>query len=432
MSTPHSESQKVDFLGCGVDRHGRVFELDGLIYRALTPAGKRIVDHIIASGSSQHLIDSGLIPFELADISLDDYCAVLRHKKLNLISFCQEWPFVMLKNAALLLCRLTKELLAIGLATKDAHPWNIAFDFTRPIFLDFGSIVFLDDFSIDAWIAEFKKDFYVPMWLAAHKHCKMARWSLKEHPIGPIKRTLCQKPIFNKALFTFNRLAAKATVQGFGYFLDRLIEHLECLPVSPPKGEWSDYDQAAWKAKLVENIVDQLEAKTLIDLAANKGTYSMVAADHGLSVVAIDLDEFSVEHIYREAHRLNKRILPLVMDVLWPTPPFDIGLFHESSYKRLRCDIGIALAIVHHLVFKGGADFRTIAAIISRYVHRYALVEFIPPDDMYISKWIRGREAKYEWYTEHRFVNTFMQYFQSFDVWHSPFDTRKLYLFERE
>ena len=431
MSRIHKKSD-LEYPGCGIDKHGRVFKLDGIIYRALKPAGKRIFDHINTSGAYQHLVDVGLISSEMTDMSLEHYSCVLKHKKIKFISFCQEWSFTMLKQAAILQCNLTKELLSIGLTTKDAHPWNIAFDFTRPVFIDFGSITFAGDANINCWISEFKMQFYLPLWLAVHRRFRMCRWAAKEHPIGPIKRIMCQKRIFSKALVTFNRLAKKASKQNFPHFLDLLIEHLESMDVSACKGKWSDYEQGEWKSKVVVEVLQYVDAKSLIDLATNKGEYSTLAADMGLSVVAIDVDEYSIEYLYESARCGQKTILPLILDVLRPTPPFAIGLFYESSYERLRCDIGFALAIVHHLVFKSGIDFRTIATIISRYVHRYALVEFIPPDDKYVSEWIRGHEAKYDWYTEEQFVSTFLEYFDSFKDWHSPADTRKLYLFERK
>lgn len=418
------------YLTSGVDDSGRVFTLDRTIYRALTPKGKSVFDHLTRSGALEKLVDVGLVGSEFCDMSFEDYPLVLKHQRLPLVSYCQEWPFEMLRQAALLQCVLTRELISLGLVTKDAHPWNVTFDFTRPVFLDFGSIAWAEEVFVPNWMAEFRTHFYTPLWLAAHKQFSLARWCMKEHPSGPIKKILSNR-VLRKAQLSFARLALKARKRGFAYFLDGLTEHLHSLEVMPPKEDWSHYGQAQWKAELVGEILSGLEAHSLIDLGANKGAFSNLAEDLGLSVVALDLDEYSMDRLYRQASVSQECILPLVVDLLRPTPPFGIGLYYESSCHRLRCDIAMALAIIHHLVFKANVQFETVAAIVNRYVNRYALVEFIPDTDEYVSKWLKGREQEFAWYNENEFVDAFMAHFNSVKKWNSPTNTRVLFLFER-
>ena len=404
--------------------------LDSMIYRALTSKGKRVFDHLTSGGALEKLVDVGLVASEICDISLEDYSVVLKHERLPFISYCQEWPLEMLRQAALLQCKLTRELISLGLATKDAHPWNITFDFTRPVFLDFGSIAFLDQVFVPHWIAEFRTHFYTPLWLAAHKQFSLARWSMKEHPSGPIKNILSSR-VLRKTQMGFARLVLKARKRGFAYFLDCLIEHLTSLDVILPEEDWSNYCQAEWKTELVGEILSSLNVHSLIDLGANKGAFSRLSEELGLSVVALDLDEYSMDHLYKHASLNQKCILSLIIDLLRPTPPFGIGLYYESSCRRLRCDIGIALAIIHHLVFKTGVHFQTVAAIVNRYVRHYALVEFIPKTDEHVSNWVKGREEKFAWYTEDQFVRAFMAHFNSVKKWNSPNNTRVLFLFDR-
>jgi hypothetical protein len=422
----------VEWLSAGIDESGRPFMHDGRLYRALTAKGKKVFDRIQEKSAYDSLVELGLIECEITGLHMDNYVAIVRHRKLELVSFCGEWPTVMLREAALTQCKLTRQLLKIGLVTQDAHPYNITFDFTRPVFLDMGSIVFDDDPHLSArWIREFRIQFYLPLWLAVHKRMGYARWAMAENPTGPIKNVFSSPLLSRTFLIAFNRLARTASTRGFAYFLDLMIEHLEGMDVSAPKSEWSDYRQGAWKQDVLREVLGGLDARTMIDLGANKGVNSLVAADMGLSVVATDLCESATELLYWEALRQEKRVLPLVMDVTFPTPPFGVGLFHKSSYDRLQCDLCLAAALVHHLAFERRIPFDTLSSIIDQYVRRYAFVEFIPPSDLHVSKWIRGQEDRFGWYTEHNFVRAFTKRFNSFRVWKSPVNDRKLFLFER-
>ena len=63
----------------------------------------------------------------------------LRHERLPFVSYPYEWTFSMLKDAALLQLRVTREALAAGLALKDATPYNVQWRGARPVFIDVGS-----------------------------------------------------------------------------------------------------------------------------------------------------------------------------------------------------------------------------------------------------------------------------------------------------
>lgn len=417
------------YMTVGLDRCGRLFMHEGAVYRGLTPKGLATYNHMLYKGALDRLFQIGLVPTEFAKLTMEQYPAIVLHKKLPFISYCREWSFGMLKQAALLQCRIARETIPIGLTTKDAHPWNVAFDYTRPVFLDLGSIDFLCNFSMDHWISEFRTHYYIPLWLAANKRFRLARWCTKEDH-GPIKEVLSHRVIKN-IMMTYQHLTCEARKKGFLFFLNALIDHIESLNVLPVQGEWSNYSQDTWKEEFVGKVLRDLSINTAIDMGANKGQYSIAASDAGLSVVAFDIDEHCVDYLFEKAHHQKRLVLPLVIDFLYPTPASNMNLFYTNSFDRLRCDIGIALALVHHLVFRSNVNFEIIASIINRYVYRYALVEYISIEDKHVLKFDGFDEAKREWYTEKKFVNEFMRYFKSFKVWPTPLDTRKIYLFER-
>src|SRR5919108_1155979 len=61
---------------------------------------------------------------------------LLRHERLPFVSYPYEWPFEMLREAALLELGLLDEALAEGFVLKDGTPYNVQFRGSRPVFLD--------------------------------------------------------------------------------------------------------------------------------------------------------------------------------------------------------------------------------------------------------------------------------------------------------
>ena len=55
------------------------------------------------------------------------------------VSYPYEWTFSMLKDAALLQLRVTREALSVDLALKDATPYNVQWRGAQPVFIDVGS-----------------------------------------------------------------------------------------------------------------------------------------------------------------------------------------------------------------------------------------------------------------------------------------------------
>jgi hypothetical protein len=55
------------------------------------------------------------------------WAGVLRHARIDVLSYPYEWSFEMLRDAASLQLRLTREALADGVITKDASAYNVQF-----------------------------------------------------------------------------------------------------------------------------------------------------------------------------------------------------------------------------------------------------------------------------------------------------------------
>src|SRR4029079_18055617 len=67
-------------------------------------------------------------------------------------TYPHEWAASMLKDAALLHVQLFLDLGARGLTLKDWHPYNILFEGTTPRFIDFTSIIPIEELPSQAYL----------------------------------------------------------------------------------------------------------------------------------------------------------------------------------------------------------------------------------------------------------------------------------------
>ncbi len=429
--TTKLEPQKVKFFNSSwLDKSGRVFRYNGKIYRALTSSGAKIAKHVFDSNHVEKLRCQGLIETKIADLYLDGYDTVLEHKTVEFISYPQEWTIDMLKDAAIMFCRVNIELMKIGLCCKDSHPWNVTYDSANPIFLDFGSLEFINKVSVSSWISEFERHFYLPLWIASKGKVTLARYCLMEHPSGFSKHLFSNR--FAKYLLLKYRFLATQAYHDFNAFLEALIVHLQTLQVSPKKGLWSNYKPAEWKKEIIAEVLSNYKINSVIDLAANQGEFSIPIAEMGIPVVTTDTDEYSVSMLRNKAHNKKLKITPLLLDYIRPTKPFGIGLFYEDSYRRLRADMSMSLGIVHHLVFKSYISYSVLENIVFSYTKRFALIEFIPKSDKYVSEWIKNKSNEYKWYNKESFIKTFLKRFELIKSWQCPYNDREIFLFARE
>jgi SAM-dependent methyltransferase len=116
------------------------------------------------------------------------------------------------------------------------------------------------------------------------------------------------------------------------------------------------------KQATVARILEQCRPETVVDIGCNRGGYAILAARAGARVTAFDTDEDSVALLYELAKEQRLDILPLVMDFLSPSPACGWrGLQFPSALQRLRSEMALALALVHHLAITQRQTFERIA-----------------------------------------------------------------------
>jgi hypothetical protein len=143
-----------------------------------------------------------------------------------------------------------------------------------------------------------------------------------------------------------------------------------------------------------------------------------MAALLGSRVVGIDVDERALDDMYLDSKRLKTNAMPLYVNAVAPAQA--IG-FREIPFppvtERLRSELVMCLALVHHLVFKTTRmSFAHIAKLFDSYSENYLLVEFVPKHDVHIQSWCT---EEFSWYTLDNFKAALSQYFPEIEVFQS-------------
>jgi hypothetical protein len=425
------------------DPSGFVFKRDGTLYRQVQASGAADWEASRTSGLLARLIADRLV-VEHADASLElaalpGAVAIIRPRRVDVISYPYEWSFSQLKEAALLTLELQGRALEAGMRLKDASAYNIQFDAGRPILID--SLSFEVAPPTEPWPAyrQFCEHFLAPLALMAHRDVRcglMLRDFIDGIPLDLAARLLPGRTRLNLGLSAHVHLHARAqrraaeespptegmerpvrriSETGQQALLDSLRRTVAGLRWKP-SSHWAGYasstsyseEATASKGEIVREMLATVGGSTAWDLGANTGGYSAIAADAGYRVVAWDQDAASVEtHWRRVRGDANSAILPLVLDLANPSPAIGWGLEERASFlERGEPDVMLALALVHHLAIGNNVPLPSVASLFARIASR-AIVEFVPKDDPMTRRLLAARRDIFEHYTIDGFRGAF-------------------------
>jgi SAM-dependent methyltransferase len=386
-----------------------------------------------------HLVASEVLSAE------EDQPLLLQHPRVFFPSYPWEWTPSQWVAAGELTLELCGQLLHEGWILKDATPLNILFEGSRPVFVDLLSVERRDPRS-PLWLAygQFARTFLLPLaaykylgWpLAATLHRRdgyepvdlypylsgVERWS------APL-RSLITLPFLletrTRARGAPSRLQQEPDIAAA--VLERNLRSFsKALRALEPKrrdSRWSEYhaaadhyseEQSRRKQEFVDRALQLLRPESVLDIGANTGQYSRIAAGAGARVVAWDTDVASSDRNWREARDGGLPILPLIADVARPTPA--VGWCNTESLNlleraRQRFDCVMMLGILHHLLLADQIPLDDVAALLSSLTRRWSIVEWVPKTDVRYIDLCRGRDELYAHLDEDLFVAQFTRHF---------------------
>lgn len=454
------------------DPSGFVFIHNNNIYRQVNQIYKKHYDKLLNSKLYETLVNKELLisHVECQDVQLDcvtnDKYKIIKPEKLEYITYPYEWCFSQLKDAALHTLDVQKLALEHSMTLKDANAYNIQFKNGKPIFIDTLSFEEYEEGS--PWIAYFQfcKHFLAPLALMAYKDISLNQ--LLKTNIDGIPLDLCCKLLpfkakLNGGIFMHLILHNKFNKQNennsniniknqkmskiqLEALFDSLYSTVSALKFPKIKTEWgkyytnTNYTETSQKQKfeVVEKYINKIinennQIKKGCDFGANDGTFSRLLSKNNISTIALDIDTQAVEKNYLQIKEKKELgILPIIQDLLNPSPA--IGFMNKERDDmniRFKCDIGMALALIHHLAISNNLPFENIANFFSN-LCQYLIIEFVPKTDSKVKILLATRNDIFENYNEANFELQFSKYFnieQKTQIYQSD---RILYLLKRK
>ena len=423
--------------------------------RRIHPSSVEETQAFLASPLRAALEKSGdIIPTAIASAATHPCVAPgelwLEHPRIDPINYPWEWTPAQWRAAAELTLRIAERAVAGGWQLKDATPLNILFAGARPILVDALSFERRDPHS-SVWLADgqFVRSFLLPLVAAKYLSWPLEATLFVRDGYEPARIYKALRPWqrLNPSLLDVVTLATvlerKGTKQQAARpasardpelathilkkRLARLVKQIRGTAGSPGRSQWSDYTQSAThyqpgdateKQEFVKNILQRCAPSHVLDIGANTGTYSLMAADSGAKVVAIDADAAALEVLWTKAAHQKRAVTTLVANIARPTPAAGWkNREHFSLLDRLtgRFDVVFLLAVIHHLILREQLPLAHIAGLCASLTRRWLVLEWVPPSDPMYQEWLRGRDNLYGHLNEDDLQRAFAPYFASVD-----------------
>jgi hypothetical protein len=403
------------------DPDSRVLYAEGRVLRILSERGLADWQALAATRffleqmGAGRVVETELVdsPDGLPDGLRSEAAALLRHERVPFVSYPYEWPFSMLKDAALLQLELLLAALEEDMVLKDSSPYNVQWRGAEPVFVDVGSFERLREG--EPWVGyrQFCMLFLYPLLLQAHKGVDFQPWlrgRIDGIAPGEIRNLMSARDLLRKGVLThvvlhsrlerrhasrageikrdlraagFKRELIRANVRG----LEKLVRRLDWRPAG---STWSDYgrctsyaeDDAERKASFVREALAVRERGLVWDIGCNDGRFARLAAEHARTVVALDADHAVVDGFYRVLrHERPGSILPLVVDAADPSPSLGWrGRERADLLSRGAPELILCLALLHHLAIARSIPIPELVRWLRGHDSE-VLVEFVAPED---------------------------------------------------
>lgn len=406
------------------------------------------LDFLESDLAREWVLQGKLIPTKTTGVVDRSDEVLLEHPRVFFPTYPWEWTPGAWIAAAELTLDMCERLVGQGLTLKDATPLNVLFDGARPVFVDVLSVEKRNAQS-PLWMAyaQFVRTFLLPLaayrylgWpLAASLHRRDGYEPGDLYPyLSVVQRWL--HPL--RSLVTLPYLLEKRQSRGNGALaghglaqapevatavlrrnLRGLRRMLKKLKADERESRWSDYPESAdhygeedhrQKQLFVRRALVEISPKHVLDLGANTGVYSRLAASLGASVVAWDTDLAATERNWEQAFEERRQVQVVIADAARPTPAAgwrnaeSLGLL-DRAYQRFDCVM--MLGLVHHLLLTDQIPLEEVAGLLRDLTTRWAIVEWVPASDPRFAELVRGREEIYGHLDEAGFVTAIERYF---------------------
>ncbi|WP_338243185.1 class I SAM-dependent methyltransferase [Aurantiacibacter hainanensis] len=457
----------------GFDNRGKVSVHDDKVLRRIAPEYRDRARELLELFERHDLVARGFAPTAIKE---DGSELVLQHP-LYPITFPYEWPSTALQVAALFHLKLLKELDTLELTLKDCLPENIVFENGQPRFVDFLSLVRIEDLADEEWLGQHSNDpaslrkriirdmfehyFLLPLLAYEADMADFARKILRSHACRMQARR-----------YELRDLVLACAPHRLPKLLYRIAQYVAAVSKAPPvcyarlanivgqiglednlgyalyydqKGEEFGLDPSdAWKNKQhsVLRALLHFNAGSLIDIGANTGWFSKLAANNGYTVVATDVDEPSLNSFFNTVRMQN---LPIsVAKCEWADLDLRTGLsgepceenaYFSSLLDRHKPDVIMMLGLIHHLTLGENRSFDSIFSLLFANCNDGSIVEFIELEDELVAGnpgyFPHIKHWNAENYSKNIAAETASRYFKNIELLPSHPTTRTIFLLQK-
>ncbi len=395
------------------DPSGFIYRENDTFYRQINPVFFEEHQAAKSAGIYQKLQEKKwLIGHE--EISSDRDKIVLRPEQIPFISYPYEWSYSQYKHAAQLTLKIQSFLLEHGFSLKDASAFNVTFHNGKPVFIDTLSIEPYKESQPWRALKQFSEHFFAPLLLAqkyGSRHLKTLLHSIDGIPLAEVKSHLSLKQRLHPVIHShISLLIDKAASIGNSgnkddnkqptlskeaqlKILKVLNQHVAKMHLKE-NTEWSDYYQQTnyqeqsftQKKKTVQEWTADLNVERAVDLGGNNGEFGELLLKNTSDVIVSDIDQAAIDQSYQRFLK-NGKVNSVVIDLLQPSPAIGFGNAERASFmdrvKTWSPDLGMALALIHHLTLTGNVPFNMSAAFFASFCP-YLLIEFPDRDDSWV------------------------------------------------
>jgi SAM-dependent methyltransferase len=367
----------------------------------------------------------------------------------------------MLREAAALQLEVLEAALDENISLKDGTAYNVQFFGSRPTFIDVGSF----EPASGPWpgYRQFCQTMLFPLMIQAYlgvpfqpllrgdvdglKPSDVAGMfsGLRRLRKGVLRNVTLHSMLERRVSTGSERVKTELRASGFSTDVAKatvrnLAKLVGGLEVRRRRSTWSDYRDtcsysdadAAAKQAFVRSALAAGESGLVLDLGANDGAYSRLAAEQADYVVAVDADEMVIDALYRRLRSEGKQnILPLVMNLVDPSGGIGWRNRERAAFvDRVRPDVLLALALVHHVAIAGNVPLGEVVSWLRSFGGR-VVVEFVHVDDVQVKRLLANKPpGLFNDYRREAFEQLLAEQFLVHEQQRLPNGTRTLYLAE--
>ena len=401
---------------------------------------------------------------------------ILRHPRISIPTYPWEWTPSQWLAAADLTLNLCDQAIAAGWVLKDATPLNVLFLGPRPIFVDILSFERRGPAprgpNPSIWLAygQYVRTFLLPLLMNRLLHWPLSLSLFRRDGLEPAecfaalpwRRRLARAalwPITLPTLLDRRKQSVAPSIDSAPqkksrphdpeiatHILQRTVKDLRrrTLRAAPhsARSNWSDYpqtlthytpEQSQQKLDWVRRTLESTQPARVLDIGANTGDFSALAASLGADVVALERDQPAADRLFRMARQRNLPILTIHADLARPTPA--AGWRNAESLALLprlesNFDLVLMLAVIHHLLLMEQIPLPEILSLCHPLTRRHLVIEWVPVSDPMFQGLLRGRDDLYGSLSEATLLDACTGRFRLLD--RQPLDNgRILLLFEK-